>query len=35
MPQPFDSGVRELPGKGREFFLKASYAFEGIPFVSK
>jgi iron complex outermembrane recepter protein len=32
--QPFDSGVRELPGKGREFFIKASYAFDGIPFVS-
>ena len=30
--QPFDSGVRELPGKGREFFIKASYAFDGIPF---
>jgi outer membrane receptor for ferrienterochelin and colicin len=26
--QPFDSGVRELPGKGREFFLKASYEFD-------
>lgn len=30
--QPFDSGIRELPGKGREFFIKASYAFDGIPF---
>jgi outer membrane receptor for ferrienterochelin and colicins len=31
--QPFDSGVRELPGKGREFFLKASWAFNGNPFA--
>jgi len=31
--QPFDSGVRELPGKGREFFLKASWAFNGNPFT--
>jgi outer membrane receptor for ferrienterochelin and colicin len=30
--QPFDDGVRELPGKGREFFIKASFAFDGIPF---
>jgi outer membrane receptor protein involved in Fe transport len=32
--QPFDSGVRELPGKGREFFLKASWAFNGNPFAN-
>ncbi len=25
--QPYDSGVRELPGKGREFFIKASMPF--------
>jgi outer membrane receptor for ferrienterochelin and colicin len=30
--QPFDSGVRELPGKGREFFAKLSYAFDSFPF---
>jgi outer membrane receptor protein involved in Fe transport len=27
--QPFDSGIRELPGKGREFFVKTSYEFGG------
>jgi outer membrane receptor protein involved in Fe transport len=32
--QPFDSGIRELPGKGREFFLKASWAFDGNSFIS-
>lgn len=30
--QPYDGGVRELPGKGREFFLKASFVFDGVPF---
>ena len=31
--QPFDSGIRELPGRGREVFVKASYAFNSIPFM--